>query len=156
MLSLLEIHLGLSRVAPSAAERIVQMRGCLEAARTGNLFYEKSFQVDEFGTAAAVLDWRDLWYEHGWDGSAPAGSTFRLSDMAAVEVFARSQVFPGIGERLIEITAILPFRRPQIDSIELIEPLEEFPVTWQRVLAHLPTTLYSGEVRSPAAAEGSM
>jgi hypothetical protein len=33
---------------------------------------------------------------------------------------------------------MLAHRRSQIESIELLEPLEEFPLTWRRVLARLP------------------
>lgn len=92
LLSILETQLGLSRLAPSHAERIVQMRGCLKAACKGTRSYEKSFQVDEFGTAAAILAWRDVWHEHGWKGSVPADSSTRLQDMSAADALAQSQV----------------------------------------------------------------
>ncbi len=156
MLSLLEIPLGLTRLAPSPAERIAQMRGCLAAARTGTRFYEKTFKVDEFGTAAALLDWRDRWYEHGWDGNVPEGSSPRLQDMAVIDLLARSAVFPSIGERLNEVAKLLGSRHTQIESIELVDPMAEFPVTWQRVLEKLPAKWSPGLGTEPVAPPGSM
>ena len=156
MLNLLENPLGLTRVAPSAAERIVQMRGCLAAACTGSRFYENSFTVDEFGTAAAILAWRDQWLEHGWDGAAPGESGSRLKDMAAIDRLARASVFPGLGERLADVATLLEVRRPPLESIELTDPLSEFPVTWRRVLAQLPTTASAGMGAAPAASAGTM
>jgi hypothetical protein len=156
LLNVLETQLGLTRAVPSPAERVVQMRECLEAACNGARFYEKSFEVDELGTSATILAWRDLWYEHGWDGSVPPASTVRLRDMSAIDALALTRVFPGIGQRLNEIAALLPLRRPQIKSIEHLEPLEEFPLTWQRVLAHLPATRIRATPTIPLGPAGSM
>ena len=69
-LSLLEAQLGLSREWPSHAERVVQYRDCLKRCDSGSRFYHRTFQLDELGTAATLLRWRDLWYLHGWNGSA--------------------------------------------------------------------------------------
>jgi hypothetical protein len=156
LLNILETQLGLTRAAPAPAERIVQMRECLATAHNGARFYEKSFKVDELGTAATILAWRDLWYEHGWDGLAPPESTARLRDMSALDALALSRVFPCIGQRLNEIAALLPLRRPQIESIEHLEPLAELPLTWQRVLAQLPATPVRAMPTIPLAPAGSV
>jgi hypothetical protein len=132
------------------------MRECLQAACNGSRFYERSFGVDEFGTAATILAWRDLWYEHGWDGAAAADSTARLRDMAAIDVLARKRVSPGIGQRLDEICAVLAHRRPQIESIQLLDPLGEFPLAWRRVLTRLPTTPIEITPSLTVARQGSM
>lgn len=155
-LTILETQLGLTRVVPSLAQRIVQMRECLQAGRNGSRFYEKSFEVDEFGTSATILRWRDLWYEHGWDGSVAADSTARLRDMATIDDLARIRVSPGIGQRLNEIAAMLAHRRSQIESIEHVEPLDEFPLTWRRVLARLPATPAQTTPSAPLGPDNSM
>jgi hypothetical protein len=136
-LDILETQLGLKRAEPSHVERVVQMRGCLSAARSGSRFYEKSFDVDELGTAAAILAWRDLWYEHGWAGAAPLEAAARILDMSAIEALAKPSVFPGVGQRLNAIAAVLALRQPQIESVERLEPIEEVPLAWRRVFAQL-------------------
>jgi hypothetical protein len=120
-LDILETQLGLTRAEPSQVERVAQMRGCLAAARSGSCFYERSFDVDELGTAAAILAWRDLWYEHGWDGSAPLEAAARMLDMSAIDARAKLSVFPGMGNRLNAIAEVLALRQPQIESVEVIE-----------------------------------
>ncbi|NWG75493.1 MAG: PD-(D/E)XK nuclease family protein, partial [Rubrivivax sp.] len=137
LLNLLETHLGLLRAAVAPADRVVQMRQCLGQALTPYRFYARSFEADELGTAATLLAWRDRWYEHGWDGRDPGGSP-RLADMGAVEARAAGAVAPGVGQRLAAVMAALDVRRPQIERIDLLDPLEDFPPAWQRVLARLP------------------
>jgi len=142
MLGTLEEQLGLLQDLPSQAARVVQMRNCLQVARTGARFFERSFAADELGTAAILLRWRDQWFEHGWQGSfatsAAAGAPGRLADMAAVEAIAHERVAPGVGQRLAAIAAALQDRRPQIARVLLQDPLEDFPVAWRHVLARLP------------------
>ena len=156
LLSIMETQLGLTRTERSQAERVVQMRECLVAARSGTRFYEKSFRVDELGTAAAILAWRDQWHEHGWDGSAPADAAARIQDMAAIDSLARTRVFPGVGERLNAIASVLALRRPPIESIEHIEPIEELPLTWRRVLTRLPAMWAPTTPTVPLGPAGSM
>ena len=138
-LTLLETQLGLSRKQASTAERVVQWRARLAACRTGARFYERSFEADEFGTAATLLQWRDTWIEHGWNRQAPAGASARLTDMADLEATAGG-VAPCVGERLGEIAAALRTHPVQIAAVELVEPLAGFPATWRAVLAQLPIT----------------
>lgn len=138
MLALLEMQLGLVRMTPSHSERVVQMRACLAQACNGQRFYERSFAVDELGTAARLLAWRDQWYEHGWDGRIPAGASRRLRDLADVEELAREQVAPGVGQRLADVSMALVARTPQIASVLLLDAPSEFPLGWRRVLEQLP------------------
>jgi hypothetical protein len=139
-LAVLETQLGLTRAVPSAAQRILEMRACLADAADGRRFYENSFKFDELGTAATIMDWSDFWFEHGWDGTAPPESTARLRDMSAIATLALTRVFPGMGRRLDDVAAQLLLRRPQIECVQHVEPLEEFPLAWRRVLERLPAT----------------
>jgi hypothetical protein len=136
-LTLIEIQLGLTRLAVSESERVVQWRACLSACRTGSRFYERSFQTDELGTAATLLHWRDTWIEHGWRGATPTGAT-RLADLAAVETATRGKLAPCLGERLREVAAMLPQRPVQIEVVELLDPLEDFSHAWRAVFSRLP------------------
>jgi hypothetical protein len=67
ILGVLETQLGLTgaAISTSVSERVVQWRACLAACRTGTRFYERSFQADELGTAATLLQWRDTLIECG-------------------------------------------------------------------------------------------
>ena len=153
-LTLLETHLGLLRAPVSQSERVVQMRQCLRAAMTGPRFYARSFEADELGSAATLLGWRDMWFEHGWSRTLAAGAGDRLADMVAVEALASSSVAPGLGQRLADVASALQHRRPQIERVELLDPLADFPLAWRRVLHHLPGV--DASMVEPAGRSGTM
>lgn len=153
LLGLLETQLGLLRFPVSQAERIVQMRECLNKVKTGHRFFERSFEVDELGTADALLSWRDRWFEQGWNGSLPMAASPRLRDMAAIEQLASTLVTPGPGQRLSDVERALVTRQPQFEIVGLVEPFDSYPLAWQRVLRRLPVVATpeitpSGEVGS--------
>jgi hypothetical protein len=158
LLNVLETHLGLLRAPVSQSERVVQMRQCLRAAMTAPRFYARSFEADELGSAATLLGWRDMWFEHGWSGTLAAGAGAsagnRLADMVAVEALASSAVAPGLGQRLADVASALQHRRPQIERIELLDPLADFPLAWRRVLQHLPVV--DASMVEPAGRSGTM
>ena len=140
LLGLLEMQLGLTRRLAAASTRVIQYRACLASCRTGTRFYERSFAVDELGTAARLLSWRDSWYLQGWTGQFPEGAPRRLHDLAAVEVKAAACVAPGPGQRLADVCTAMAVTRPQIESIHLTDPWEDYPARWQQVLRQLPVT----------------
>jgi hypothetical protein len=154
LLNVLETHLGLLRAPVSQSERVVQMRQCLRAATTRPRFYARSFEADELGSAATLLGWRDLWFEHGWAGALPANAGNRLADMVAVEALASSAVAPGLGQRLADVANALQHRRPQIERVELLDPLADFSLAWRRVLSHLPVV--DASAVEPAGRSGTM
>ena len=119
-------------------------------------FFEKSFGADEFGTSATLLGWRDLWYEHGWTGDIPEGASGRLADMAAIEALARTKVFPGTGQRLIDIHSALEVRQPQIAWIGLQDPLADLPARWRSVLGRLSAAQEVPPAPCPAADAGTL
>jgi len=137
LLTLIETQLGLLVEHPSQAERIVQYRDCLSQADAPSRFYHQTFAIDPLGTAATLLNWRDTWYLHGWDGlSPPSGS--RIADLATVDGYARNTVAPSLGERLAKIARAIAQRKPTIHEIRLVDPLAAFPKRWQDVLTLLP------------------
>ncbi len=137
-LNILETQLGLLTLHPSQAERIVQYRDCLQQLDSEHRFYHRSFATDPLGTAAFLLDWRDQWCLHGWDGAMTAEAPKRLLDMTELEVLACTAVSPNIGQRLKAVEAALQHRKPDFEEIRLVDLLETFPARWQAVLAALP------------------
>ncbi len=146
-LTILETQLGLLTLHPSQAERVVQYCECLQKLDSDRRFYHASLATDPLGTAACLLDWRDQWALHGWDGGMPSDAPTRLRDLAAVETVAVASVAPNVGQRLKAVTAALARTKPDIDEVRLADPVAIFPARWQVVLADLP-------VREMAANEG--
>lgn len=137
-LTFLETQLGLLALYPSQAERIVQYRECLQILDDDHRFYHRSFSVDPLGTAACLLAWRDQWALCGWDGDMPDDASKRLSDLAEVETIAATMVAASIGQRLKAIHLALQRRKPDIDQVQLVEPMKNFPGRWLAVLDALP------------------
>ena len=138
LLNLLETRLGLLRADCAHAQRVTQYRECLKQLDTPERFYHASFGIDPIGTSASLLVWRDAWHLHGWNGESPPGAGVRIADMAAVEVAARSLLFPSIGERLARVAQFLERQQSSIEGIELVDRLDAFPKRWREVLAKLP------------------
>jgi len=138
LLSILECQLGLVPPMVSAAQRCVQFRECLQQLDGPDRFFHKSYEADDFGTAATLLSWRDEWRIHGWSGDIADEDSSRLQDMVAIEKLAEGLLSSGTAERLKAISEAMEGRRPLIASIALVDPVEAFPVLWQRVLTKLP------------------
>jgi len=151
MLTLLETFLGLSKPSVSEGERILQYRGLLEKLDAPDRFYYRSFEVDQYAVARTLLGWRDTWHLHGWNGKFTQAASARLCDMAAIEAHVAGHLVPCVGERLFAIAVALGQRQHQhqhpIESVELVDPLEIFPLRWQEVLQRLP--LVPSELPSP-------
>lgn len=137
-LALLEVQLGLGGPTVVTAKRAAAFLVALRAADTPKRFFHRSLLVDEMGTAAALLAWRDEWFLAGWDGKSRDGWPDRLSDMAAVEAAAAGRIALGEGERLALVVEQLGKRRIPVDKVSVLEPLAAFPACWRKVLEQLP------------------
>lgn len=140
MLTLLETQLGLLKLQPAQAERVVQYEDCLRELDSPTRFYHQSFATDPLGTASHLLDWRDHWLLHGWTGDMPSDAPRRLQDMAAVEALAAAKVSLCIGQRLQAVEAALQVRTPDIEAVTVVEPLETWPLRWRAVFKALPVS----------------
>lgn len=148
-LSLLETYFGLAKPEVAAAQRVAVYMGHLQHHDNGARFYSASMKVDSVGTAAKLLSWRDEWLLGGWQGTAQISHPVRLQELATVESTA-STMPPGEATRLILIEQILKAKGPgPIASVSLVDPLDDFPLLWRRVLACLPEVAFS-----PAAPNG--
>ena len=137
-LNILETQLGLLALHPSQAERIVQYRDCLQKLDNDQRFYHWSFATDPLGTAACLLDWRDQWILHGWNGTMADEAPKRLRDLIEVESLTNTAVSPNIGQRLNAVHQALQHRKPDVEQVQLVDSAETFPARWQMVLAALP------------------
>jgi hypothetical protein len=138
LLGLLELHLGLAGPPVSRSERVVAYLAHLRRADDGKRFYSKSLKVDDVGVASKLLDWRDGWLLHGWDGTARSATTGRVWDLAAVESMARGEVPAGEAERLWVVVQALAVRSVPVESVVVVDELGRLPKAWRTVLALLP------------------
>ena len=140
LLDVLETQLGLRVPAVHPSEAAFSYLKHLRDSNSPDRFYRRSLDLDEVNVARTLLDWREQWYEAGWDGTFPDGAPGRLADMAAVEALAVDCVPPSVGERLRRVAETLSERTTQIERVELHTPFEDLPHAWQRVLEVLPCT----------------
>lgn len=101
LLNALETHLGLLSTQVTQSERIVQYRDVLNKRKESS-FYQKSFELDELGTAQTLLHWRDTWYLHGWQGFFNADASQQLKEVAAAEFIASITVAYCEGQRSLK------------------------------------------------------
>lgn len=138
MLGILENQLGLLSEPVPQSRRVVQYLACLKSMDHEGRFFHRTLQADELGTAALLLEWRDLWYLHGWNGEI-TDSHGRLKDLADVEALARGKVALSEGERLKLIAVAMRNRTPAIAKVLLTTSFSTFPKSWKDVLANLPS-----------------
>ena len=155
LLQVLETQLGLPTPNTHPSEAPFSYLQCLREASSPDTFFQRSLEIDPVNVARTLLDWREQWYEAGWDGTFPADAPARLADMAAVEAIARNRVPPTGGQRLQRVAEALAERRTQIEQVELHTPLEDLPHVWQQVLHALPGTPAPGLELTAAAPHGS-
>ena len=136
-LQLLESDLGIVAAAASPAEEVARYRECLAECDRPDRFYHASLRVDPIGVARTLLEWRQTWYLHGWDGTFTSGVSPRLRDMADVEALAGEHVPAGMGQRLRSVLQLLPERRTQIETLTLRDSLDDLPLRWRQVVERL-------------------
>jgi len=141
MLNVLETQLGLLRREVGHAERVLQYREALSRLNSPERFYHATFSVDDLGTAATLMNWRDHWHLHGWScdrvGFLKTASSTRLKDMADIESELSGKLAPCLGERLQLVSDALNHLTPRIDALTVSDPLANWPAAWQTILQRL-------------------
>lgn len=137
-LNLLETFLGLPKPTVSEGERVLQYRELIANQNKPSRFYHLSFKADQYTVARTLLSWRDKWHLHGWSCNFENEVPHRLRDMADIELLSPGRLTPSIGERLKFVAVVLGQRKHPILSVELVDPIEDFPSTWQAILSKLP------------------
>jgi hypothetical protein len=137
LLGWLESQLGLEAPAVSFTARMVPYLGCLRERDSADAFFHRSLQRDEFGVAARLLQWRDTWFEAGWDGDGfDVDASRRLRELGTVEDSATDRVPPGPGQRVQRVLRALENTGLDV-AIELLDPPDVFPKAWRRLFERL-------------------
>jgi PD-(D/E)XK nuclease superfamily protein len=174
LLHLLETHLGLSGY-PDDIEylRIEQYRQALQLhlKKHPGVFYQKSFEADQFATATELLCRRDELLLAGWDFSRQDATPPRLHTLAGIEAFFRPAaegappallLAPGFAGRFSAVLSFIDHRRHPFREIWLNEPLELLPGHFQRLFRRMAATAAKPTLRQlpfteapPAAKQGA-
>ncbi|MBT4195751.1 MAG: hypothetical protein HOE12_15610 [Gammaproteobacteria bacterium] len=138
-LQLLETQLGIPVRDSSYTSRVVSYLKRMESAGIEGSFFEKSCLVDKFNVAAELLNWRDQWYSGGWNGqirndNLTSGNEKKLLDVADIEKQSQIPLAPGEGERLQAVLTALQHQKTQINELQLIDPIANFPKKWRLVI----------------------
>lgn len=145
LLYFLESHLGLLG-HPSDDEylRIEQYRQAIRAQlqSCSGLFYEASFQADQFATATNLLERRDELLLAGWDFQMEENLPERLRCLAELEHTLRENqgglsLSAGYAGRFAAVLDTLPRRQLPLDALFLNEPIGLLPLHFQRLFALL-------------------
>ena len=158
----LELRLGLPSPQVNDAVRTARWAQRMSTIAAKRRFYTGSFDVDPLGTAASVLALRDALIEAGWDGTRIEAGGARLDAIAELEaltVSAAPALPAGLADRLVAVVRSLDARDTKLyDALTLAEPLDRWPLCWQRILGaleHNGTRLSLLSVELPCAAPDS-
>jgi len=134
-LSWLESQLGLELPEVSFTARMVQYLSCLKEKK--GFFYEESLKQDEFGVARTLLQWRDTWFEAGWDGDGfDVDASERLLEAGTVEDLSLDFVSPGTGQRVQRVLKSLEDTKFEA-TVTLLDAPDVFPAVWQQLFKKL-------------------
>jgi len=134
----LELRLGLRSAEEAESARVARWAARIKSLGDLQAFYARSLSVDELGTTAVLLEWRDNLVEAGWNGSEIAGGGERISALAAIEAHDPTKTSLGRADRLIRIERALKRTPVRIyDSLELLEDPALWPRRWQTIFARL-------------------
>ena len=142
LLCRLELELGLPVETSRVVDRLLTYRQCIEDVGSKDCFYAASFKKDSLGVTRVLLDWRDRWYEGGWNGELNELEEHdvhqRLAQMLKVEKLALHRVPPSHGQRLQRISRELDKGLDtQIESLVLLDRLQYFSHCWRQVLKQI-------------------
>ena len=130
IISLLELHLGLTFVDERAYHRVEYYRMALEKNCKG-AFFEKSFSLDQVAVAEDLLKKRDELSLYGFNFKFNDKGPSRLKDFCKVE--SSFEVKLGLGDRLNII----------LENLDVVLPIKEISIVgelappWQKLLGAL-------------------
>jgi ATP-dependent helicase/nuclease subunit B len=148
LLGLLETMTGLGGPPVPHAVRAAEL---VPHIRSISGFWSASAQVDPFGTAKRVLEWRDLLWMHGWHSHPVSLRLAQLSEVAA-------HASPGFPDRLQMVGESMLDAGNEVSQLTLFESRDRFNPLWQSVLKSLQntgTTIIEKSV-SPVPSEGDL
>ena len=128
---LLSTALGVAAPGHSAGERAAQL---VPVVLSTPGFWSASAEVDAFGTARRLLQWRDELVMGGWDGTSDAP---RLAALGALTAAA----LPGLPDQLIALERAARTRDSGVERITLFIPRERLEPRWRCLLDALESRL---------------
>ena len=129
-MSVLETMTGLSGPSLPPAVRAAEL---VSEVRAVPGFWKDSAQVDPFGTARKVLDWRDFLWTQGWRGQSVS---LRLEELAKVT----SKASPGFPDRLLMVAQAMEDAANIVEELILLVPVKRLNPAWQTVVQSLERT----------------
>jgi ATP-dependent helicase/nuclease subunit B len=122
--------------------RIEQYRQAIRVflQHTPSAFFSRSFHVDQFATAANLLERRDELLLAGWDFLPASDAPERLRCIAAIEqiLTASEQVWPeGFADRFLTLEQKINLRSSPLQQIGFVEPITLIPLHWKRLFEKL-------------------
>ncbi len=138
LLERLEAAFGIAGPASAEPERVDAYARRIERCVDGDVFFSRSWEIDPWGVARELLQWRDELVMAGWDGSVVADGGLRLEALAAVEAQREVELPVGFADRVRRVERVLEGgRETGIEEVRLIEPRSDLPCVWQRVIGAL-------------------
>ncbi|WEK33903.1 MAG: PD-(D/E)XK nuclease family protein [Candidatus Pseudobacter hemicellulosilyticus] len=155
MVSLLELHLGLTGVYPNFTDRVLALKTQLTAIKKKDHFFSASFKADPLGVARRLLTLWDSWRMAGWDPADPKKAPARMKELAAMAGLLQP-CGPGMVERILAIQQELQQASLPFLSVHLLDPIHYFPKLFRDLLQLLSdrTQLQAEEI-SPQAKPGT-
>ena len=122
--------------------RIEQYRQAIRVflQHTPSAFFSRSFQADQFATAANLLERRDELLLAGWDFRPASHAPERLRCIAAIEqiLTTSAQVWPeGFADRFLTLEQKINLRSSPLQQISFVEPITLIPLHWKRLFEKL-------------------
>ena len=142
MLSILRTRLGLTGPDPTRAVRIAGFRRALIDA--AHPWYMDAFEADPWAVSEQMLAWRDELVAAGWDGTAAADTSERLTALSRAEAVAAREAVAGDADALRGVAAELSAIASSsggwplgIDSVTIHEPVADYPAPWPAIFSAL-------------------
>ena len=149
LLNAVETQLGIPSIDIPFTTRLIQYLACIDKVNHPSAFYHASYQADPFSVARTLLQWRDQWYMAGWVGTFEPDAPARLTDMAAIEALAQTEVEPGLGQRVQRVIALLADNPIAIASIHLQDKLTDFPALWRSLIFSIGVAITEKKESTP-------
>jgi ATP-dependent helicase/nuclease subunit B len=138
LIGVLETSLGLIATDVPEALRIRRYMERLQSLPQKSRFYTRSCDSDAWATARELLQWRDELVMYGWNPHSSEAPD-RISTLAEIEQ-VRKPLGPGLADRFqIILHRLNNSPSVNISRIELQEPFELLPTTWQKLFNTLKT-----------------
>lgn len=131
LLEQLELRAGLTAVIPPSYQRENKYKEAVGKHVAGSVF-ESSFNLDESGVTAKLLEWRDALVMTGWTGNEATTSN-KLQLLAAIEKDFDKANYPGESDRWVKIAAQIDrYDWSRIEDIEVnCNEKELSPLVWK-------------------------